>query len=83
MSLYDRMSDAICDEYPDGLVDTINHIILAAKANADETVYKERAAPESEWDRIFEGSIRDKLSNDDPDYLEPVHAWFANFGVKA
>ncbi len=81
--LYRDMTVAADGVKPRGFRDTVRDIICCAYDNANETVYVEHAAPEEEWDRIFKGSIIDKLSNDDPDYLEPVHAWFATFGVKA
>jgi hypothetical protein len=58
----------------------ILYTIDAARVNADDTVYLEKAAPESDWDGIFEGSLMGLLSDRDvnPDTLR----WFAAQGIR-
>lgn len=55
------------------------HIIDEAAANADYTIHAEKAAPESDWDRLFTGSIGVLLSHGD--YSRHVVSFFATRGI--
>ena len=81
--LYRDMTMAADGIKPRSILETVRDIVCGAYDNANETVYVEHAVPEEDWDAIFKGTMVDYLSNNEPDYTEVVHAWFANFGVKA
>lgn len=58
---------------------TVDYLINVGESNANSTVFDEKAAPESDWERIAIGSIGSLLS--EGGYNRHVVAWFANRGV--
>lgn len=94
MGLYNRMWNEVArvmttdtDSRRSGVNHTIYLLVMGAKTNADDTLreykFADYDAEAAKFEEIFKGSLIDYLSNDEPDYTEAVHAWFANFGVKA
>lgn len=60
------------------LADRINDVLDRARINADDTCYKEKAQPESEYDRIAVDTIREILSYSND--IE-VQGWFKSVGI--
>lgn len=59
----------------------IDSLIGSGQANANSTVYDEKAAPEADWERIAIGSIESLLS--EGGFNHHVVGWFARRGVAA
>lgn len=57
------------------------NLIGSGAENAWSTINVEKAAPESEWEYIFKGSIASLLSTGE--YSKQVVAWFAKRGIQA
>lgn len=60
---------------------TVDYLLGSGVCNADYTVYDEKTAPESDWERIAIGSIASLLS--EGGYNRHVVGWFARRGVVA
>lgn len=56
-------------------------LICGGYTNANDTVFIEKAAKESDWDVIFTGSIASLLSTGE--HSKRVINWFASRGIKA
>jgi hypothetical protein len=83
-SEYRRLDSAADEEKKAGKLDQdlyyqISAIIDNGRINADDTVHREKAAPEGEWGSIFLSSLGVLLSDEsDP----KVTGWFQSHGVK-
>lgn len=62
------------------IADQIDEVLDSARINANDTIYIEKAAPESEWNLIFKGTIESILAFGD--YSAEVKAWFAAQGIR-
>jgi hypothetical protein len=59
--------------------DTVENLLDSGRVNADDTVYAEKAVPESEWFDMVKGSVTGLMACDEP--TPEVVAWFAAHGI--
>lgn len=59
----------------------VDYLIGSGEGNANSTVFDEKAAPKSDWERIAIGTIGSLLS--EGGYNRHVVGWFARRGVSA
>lgn len=61
------------------LWDRIDDIIDSGRVNADDTIYRDKSLPESEWNAVAEGSICTLLCDETN---AEVRNWFIAQGIR-
>lgn len=78
MTTFETLCRAAQDIPPGSLADEVSYMLDAARVNADDTVYVDKSAPESDWHRIAMDSLESACAysrNSD------AVSWFLAHGV--
>lgn len=81
MTMFKQLNAASRTIRSAGLQNEVDNLIDSGRINADDTVYAEKAAPESDWECVFVGTIASLLSSGE--YSKACLRWFAKRGVSA